>query len=120
MANKKPTTKKIIKTKRVPPHLDYSLGDPEPTSDGERMEYAGRVNGFFIDILNKKIQYMISLQYQELADPTHSKDMDMFIKGTINGLSLLLDWGEEKAGEYQQYKNSNAPNEGDAGGDIIN
>jgi hypothetical protein len=84
-------------------YKEKSIDDGSPVNPIERMEYTGRVSGFFKDIFEKKIYSMLTEQHNELANPLNTRDTDLQIKGTINALSLLLDWGDECMSEYLSY-----------------
>ncbi len=82
-------------------HIDMSAGDPEPSDEEERAEYVQRVAGFFTDIMDKKIEYLKSLQAIAMQDPEESDKMTQYRRGAINAFALLQDWGDQMIAEAQ-------------------
>jgi len=77
------------------PLVLYRMDDPSPDDSEERYGYLAKVVGFFTDVFENKLKHMVSQQQSELSNPANSDKVDMLHKGTINSLSLLLDWGDE-------------------------
>lgn len=97
------------------------LDDGSPIGTDDRKSYCSQVSGAFNGFLRKRIEYMIRMQQDELANPMGAREQDLFHKGTINALSLLLDWDKEISAELSGYQNSrkevnqNSPSEDDGG-----
>lgn len=87
--------------------VDYFVDDPSPSDTEARKEYVGRTAGFFKDVLEPKLQHMISILQKELSNPMASRETDLFTKATINAFSLLLDWGDEMVGEQLENLKNN-------------
>lgn len=84
--------------------VDIPIDDGSPVDQDQRKEYTARVSGFFSDIMEARIKYMIGQQMKMLQNPDNSREADLFIKANINALSLLLDWGDECLNEYMSYQ----------------
>lgn len=91
--------KKLLQENKLP-LIQYNIEDRSPSDTLERKAYMTRVALFFQEIFNDRLKLMISEQQQELSNPTNPEKYDQFIKGTINALSLLLDWGDQCINEH--------------------
>jgi hypothetical protein len=111
--NKKLKTEIFIsKSKKELPHplVGVDVEDPAPVQMEQRKLYVGQVAGFHKDIQKKKIISMISdarSQFEKINRETFGysqKEYDLFLKGTINGLWLIHDWGEAMINEHLSYQ----------------
>lgn len=109
-----------------PKMLDVDIGDPEPTDEKLRNTYAASVALFFEEYLGKKLMWLIGQVREDLdspfgVDPSRVRELppgttraeyDWFLRGTTNGLKLLLDWGDrmknERAAFIQKQKETDA------------
>lgn len=94
--------------------MDVSIVDPIPADAEQRKAYVREVAQFFTDYGEKKFLQLISfvreeLDWSGLIDNNHSKEAlnglsrdqyDWLMRGTSNGLKLLLDWGKEMQSEH--------------------
>lgn len=80
-------------------NVDYNMEDPSPSDVEERREYVARCGSFFKDILEKKLEHLISDIQRELSNPLNPREMDVYLKANINACCLLLDWGESMENE---------------------
>lgn len=87
--------------------VPYNMDDPSPLSREERASYVARVAGFYKDIFETKVTHMISDLQKELSNPLSSREMDIYVKATINALSLLMDWGDEMVNEQLENISNN-------------
>ncbi len=90
--------------KPVRPVVDLNTGDPTPDKVDARREYVARVAAFHKDVMEQKIKSMVSLVREELSKAENSPQTDLFLKGTINALWLMYDWGEECVNEMLSYQ----------------
>lgn len=99
----------VLKEKlaRTLPVVDPTTGNPEPMDHDQRVGYVARVAGFHREVLEAKIIHMIA-QVREQQDTIHLElptgytraEYDLILRGTSNGLKLLLDWGDIMVGEH--------------------
>lgn len=78
----------------------FKIDDGEPTNPDERKGYVAQVSGFYNLILKKKLEAMIAEQVGALQNVQNSNEEDKIIKGTINGISLLMDWCDTMESEH--------------------
>lgn len=83
--------------------IKRGLDDGSPNNTEERKAYTAMVSASFDGFLRVRIEYMIRKQEEELRNPMGAREQDLFHKGTINALALLLDWGDEMQQEYSSY-----------------
>lgn len=92
------------------PVVDMGMEDPEPSDIEQRKLFVGQAAGFHTDILKKKILALISDargQFEQINRNTFGlsqSEYDLFLKGTLNGLWLVHDWGEEMVNEVLSYQ----------------
>lgn len=79
--------------------IDIASGDPEPNKADERARYVAKTAGFFQEIGTDKVQYMINDLLKQMINPNLTDEQTKEIKLTINGLSLVLDWGDAMIAE---------------------
>jgi len=92
---------KLRQDDKIPrPVLDVNIGDPAPENPVARREYIARCAAFHKDVLDQKMQHMISTVSSELVNIESSRDFDMVLKGTINALHLIREWGESTVNEH--------------------
>lgn len=95
------------------PVVDMGMEDPEPSDIEQRKLFVGQAAGFHTDILKKKILALISDargQFEQINRNTFGLsqgEYDLFLKGTLNGLWLVHDWGEEMVNEVLSYQTEN-------------
>jgi len=101
----------LEKRKSFPiPLVGVDMEDPTPIQTEARKLYVGQAAGFHKDILSKKIISMVSElrgQFEQLNRDTFGYspgDYDLWLKGTINGLWLIHQWGEEMINEQISYQ----------------
>ena len=75
--------------------ITFRVDDGFPIDPQEQRAYVAEVSGFFERILRPKIENLIYLQTQALANPQNTREDDLYYKANINALSLILDWGDE-------------------------
>lgn len=98
----------FLKTRFSVPEITVEdIDNPEPADQEQRNEYVARVAGFHEDVLKDKLNNLIAVQQQALSNPYNDRKIDWYIKGTINGFSLLLDWGESTVNEMISQRESN-------------
>lgn len=91
------------------PLVGMDAEDPSPTKEVERKLYVGQAAGFHTDILKKKLLSLIADargQFEKVNRETFGltqSEYDLFLKGTVNGLWLVHDWGEEMVNEQLSY-----------------
>lgn len=98
------------------PFIDLSVGDPVPSDSEARKLYVATVAEFFKTYFNPKLYAMISNVREQLEkmDSTvdaqgnpmtsfKSADFDKILKGTINALWLMYDWGVQMTNEQIAY-----------------
>jgi len=87
------------------PVVGVEVGDPEPTDTEERKLYVAAVAGFQHQFLGPKLLKMIADargQFEEVGKDTFGfsqHEYDTFLKGTINGLWLIHEWGRSLVNE---------------------
>ena len=92
------------------PVVDMGMEDPEPSDITQRKLFVGQAAGFHTDILKKKMLALISDargQFEQINRNTFGlsqSEYDLFLKGTLNGLWLVHDWGEEMVNEVLSYQ----------------
>lgn len=92
--------KKNVEKELPKPVININIKDPAPEDEDQRENYVSQVSGFHVDILRPKLQQLVSEirgQFELINRETfgYSQDeYDLFLKGTINGLWLIHDWGE--------------------------
>ena len=102
----------LAKQKTSLPHpvVGMDVGDTSPIDSKERKMYVGQVAGFHKDVQQKKIVSMISEMREQFEKKNRDTfgytqaDYDLFLKGTINGLWLMHDWGETMVNEQLSYQ----------------
>ena len=93
------------------PVVGVDVKDPSPTDSQKRKSYVGQVAGVHIDIMKPKLLQMIAETREqfEIIDRNtfgyNQEQYDLFLKGTINGLWLIHDWGESMLNEQLSYQN---------------
>lgn len=97
----------VSKVNRI---IKRGLDDGSPTGEDARKSYCAMLIGAFEGGLKSKIEYMIRLQQEEMSNPLSVREQDLFHKGTINALSLLLDWYGEIQSEFASYQNKKEVN----------
>lgn len=98
------------------PFVDVNVGDPEPMKNEERKIYVATVAQFFKQYMNAKLYKMIGNvreQLEKLDSTTDSQgnaitsfkatQFDLILKGTINALWLMYDWGAQMTNEQIAY-----------------
>ena len=72
--------------------IKLNIDDGEPRDQLERLEYLGRVHGFYIDVMKQKIESLISEQYEALGMLENTRETDLIIKANINMLNIIDTW----------------------------
>ena len=83
--------------------FDIDLGDPAPGGEKnqqERADYMARVSGFYKDILENKINQMISNSHNCLEDSSNTIEEDRLWKSVIYVCREFKVWGESCIGEH--------------------
>lgn len=106
------------------PFIDVEMHDPSPYDTEARKMYTASVAQFFKEIMRPKLLYMISGVREQLEKLDSSVDasgapitsyksneFDKILKGTINALWLLLQWGEQMTSEQLEYQREITPAE---------
>lgn len=98
--------------KQLPhPVVEVFVKDPEPSDTVKRKSYVAQVAGFHNDVMKPKLVAMISdarSQFEKITRETYGysqEEFDIFLKGTINGLWTIHDWGETMVNEQVSYQN---------------
>lgn len=97
------------------PVIDVNIKDVEPSDVEKRQLYVGQIAGLHTDILKSKLISMIAdarEQFEQINRETYGysqEQYDLFLKGTINGLWLIHDWGDSMVNE--QIANQTQPSE---------
>jgi len=87
------------------PVVDLGAEDPEPNDAAQRKLYVAQAAAFHHDVMKKKLLKLISdtrAQFEQINRESFGmkpSEYDLFLKGTINGLWLLHDWGDEMVNE---------------------
>jgi hypothetical protein len=92
------------------PILDVNIGDPSPSDHEKRKLYVSQVAGFHKDYLAPKLKQIITtlrgdfekVNRNTFGLPQH--EYDLYLKGAINALWLLDEWGEEMINEQIAYQ----------------
>lgn len=94
------------KKKDLPlPVVDLDMGDPEPTDAATRKMYVARVAQFHHETMEPKLLSLISDargQFEQISRDLFGlkpAEYDLFLKGTINGLWLIHEWGRSMVNE---------------------
>ena len=83
--------------------VDTDMGDPSPLEKEARMAYVARVSGFFQDIFEQKLKYMISNTHNLMEQEENTeKQMDKLV-GAVFSLRELLLWGRNMLNEHVSY-----------------
>lgn len=82
--------------------MNASSDDSSPSDVQERAAYLSGVVTFFENYGTKKINELIAKAKEDLSNPYNQRDYDLTIKGTINGLSQMLDWYDSCYAEMNQ------------------
>jgi len=99
--------------KRTTHVVDIGLEDPEPIDEKVRVDYVIRAATDFDDYFEKKILKMISEIREVMDQPSYLQqffvglprvEYDWYLRGTSNGLRLLLEWGDQMRNERESYK----------------
>jgi len=77
------------------PVVKVNIGDPTPVDGPARKAYIARVAAFHKEVMRDKILAMISDVHSELEKVDIGPVMDQILKGTINSLWLIYNWGEQ-------------------------
>jgi hypothetical protein len=104
--------------------IKRGLNDGSPTGEDARKNYCAMLIGAFEGGLKERIEYLVRLQLDELANPLSVRERDLLHKGAVNAFSLLLDWYVEIQSEFASYQNKkevniNNVNDENQSGDII-
>jgi hypothetical protein len=85
------------------PFIESIIKDPMPADDKEGKEprkiWVGRWAGFHKDYLGPKILKTIQEVRDELSGIKNDREYDLVLKGTINALWLIYDFGERMINE---------------------
>ena len=81
-------------------YLTANVDDGEPTDKQQRKEYVAAVSGFFFSHMNPKLNAMLVDQHNALANPMNEPKEDYILKGAINGIALIQDWGDAMLSEH--------------------
>lgn len=96
--------------KRERPIIAVDEGDPSPSDSAKRKMYVAQVAGFHKDIQSPKIKHLIRNMREEFEKVNRDtfgysqQEYDLYLKGAINGLWLLYDWGEQAINEMVSYQ----------------
>jgi hypothetical protein len=84
---------------KMKPLIDVNIEDPSPKDTAIRKIYVSRVAGFFKEILNEKLNQMISVAHNILEETNSSRDYDLILKGIVFSYRDLIRWGESMVNE---------------------
>lgn len=97
-----------VKEKTV---IDVSLGDPIPQDTDTRKMYVATVAGFFKEILEPKLKYMISNVHNMFEEVGNDRDFDLILKGVTYSFREMIKWGESMVNEQVANQNPDAPDD---------
>lgn len=99
------------------PFINVNTKDPAPTEEEARKMYVAKVAQYHKEILGPKILAMIGdvrAQLEKFDSATDnsgrpitsfkSEDFDLILKGTVNALWLMYEWGEQMTNEQLSYQ----------------
>jgi len=92
------------------PILDVNIGDPIPSDTQKRKLYVAQVAGFHKDYLSPKVKQIINSlrgEFEKVNRDTFGlpqSEYDLYLKGAINSLWLLHEWGDEMINEQIAYQ----------------
>lgn len=89
--------------------VEVDMGNPIPLGSEERKMYVAAVAGFFKDILQPRILYMISRLHNTLEEADQSQDERL--KGSLDTWRALLHWGNEAINEHVSNLNESNENQ---------
>lgn len=84
--------------------------DPAPSDFGKRKSYVAQAANFHEAILGPKIIAKIAEVRARLEKIDNPRELDHQLKGTINGLWVIYDWGEEMKSEHMSYQQKESVN----------
>lgn len=87
--------------------VDIDLNDPEPTTEFRR-NYVGQVAGFFVDILEPKLKFMLSKVHSLMEDAETDNKRQQQLIGAVYSLREILFWGRSMLGEHISYQQEDA------------
>jgi len=105
--------------KKLTPVIDISLGDPIPQDTESRKVYVATTAGFFKQILEPKLKYMLSNLHNMLEERDSDRDFDLILKGVAYSFRDLIKWGEAMVNEQISNQIDN-PEEDDVSEEDIN
>lgn len=74
--------------------IDITLGDPTPSDSAERKAYVAKVAGFFKDVMEPKINHMISVAHNMMEATDSDREFDLILKGVVYSFREFKKWGE--------------------------
>jgi len=91
--------------------IDITLGDHIPTDTEARKMYVASVAGFFKEIMQKKLEFMIANTHNMLEETTNDRDFDLMLKGAVYSFRELLVWGKLMLNEQMANQTENVSEE---------
>ena len=88
--------------------IDVDLSDPTPLKTEARRAYVAHVAGFFFDILEKKLKFMLSNVHTLMEDSENDERRKNQLVGAAYSLRELLFWGRNMTNEHISYLNKEA------------
>lgn len=88
--------------------IDTDLKDPAPIDREERKIYVAKVAGFFEEIFEKKLKFMISNTHVTMESEENSQKQQDLLVGAVYSLRELLLWGRNMLNEHISYLNNEA------------
>lgn len=86
-------------------YVDVGIGDPIPSNQEERKIYVAQVAGFHKQILEAKMNQMLSVTSHLLGAVENERDFDLILKGVIYTLNELKKWGASMINEHLANQN---------------
>ena len=94
---KTPVQKEIQKESKA---LTFILQETIPISQNERRKYCADISIFYSAIFKSKLQHLIGLQFQELAQIGRTELSTNIIRANINCFNLIDDWMQLMTNEH--------------------
>lgn len=79
--------------------IDIEIGDPTPTDSEARKIYVATVAGFFKNIMEPKLKYMLSYLHNRFEEQDSERDFDLILKGAAYSYRELIKWGNTMINE---------------------
>lgn len=88
------------KDKQIKSFVSLSVGDPSPVDTEQRKAYVAQVAGFFKEIMDPKLNQMLSVAHNLLEETSNGNEYDLVLKGVTFSYRDLMKWGQSMVNEH--------------------